>query len=259
MTRRFPLSICAILFVAVFLSLARAFSDDALISLHSRLLNGQDMQAFHQQLLKQRHLHLRGRHNNNYHDSVSTTFNGDDGPMNEMMMDGDAAMDKVMDQEEMEQKMNVCQDGETLDCLDPSEHKVIMELLDNRHKIERVTVDVYNDDHRFVGVLANTTSDDPQVAAYLQAHVHQMHRKEENGQKVRQWDPLYKEMFQHLEGIDMVHTFLDHGISVLHTGESECAIELIQKHANVVTSFVEEGYEAVMREHHVPEICFREE
>ena len=66
-------------------------------------------------------------------------------------------------------------------------------------------------------------------------------------------------MFLHLDGIDMVHTFMDTGVSVLHTAESECAIELIQKHASVVSSFVEEGYEAVWREHHVPEVCYREE
>lgn len=168
-----------------------------------------------------------------------------------------------MDQHEMEVKMDVCPEEDdaeatpAVDCLGPAEHQVIMELLHHRHHITRLTVDVLDDNGRFIGVLANTTSADSQTAANLQAHVYQMHHFEEKGNKVRQWDPLYKEMFRHLEGIYMEHTFLNDGISVLHTGDTECAIELIQKHAGVVSSFVEDGFEAVWREHRVPEVCYR--
>ena len=188
------------------------------------------------------------------------------------MGEGTMEMEMMMlSKDEMEAKMDVCRTSDdndddpqapppSMDCLGPAEHTVIMELLNHHDQIVRTTVPVYDTaTGRFVGVLANTTSADPRVAAYLQAHVQQMHQLEVTGHKLRQWDPLYKEMFQQMEGISMEHEFLDDGVSVLHTGQTECAIELIQKHAAVVTSFVQEGYEAVWREHHVPEVCYRDE
>lgn len=246
---------------------AAALSDEALIDMHSRLLSEHDMRAFRQNLLdqqRQRRLHLRGNHDgNSYHDttepspqpSTSGSMESGDGMDGEMKMD-----DMMMDEGEMKVKMDVCVDDQIpVDCLGPSEHEVIMELLQHHDQIVRTTVQIFDETGRFVGVLTNTTSANPNIAASLQAHVHQMHHLEESGNKVRQWDPLYNEMFHHLEDITMEHQFLVDGISVLHTGQTECAIELIQKHAGVVTSFVQDGYEAFWREHQVPEVCFRDE
>jgi len=250
-----------------------SISDDEtfLINLHERLLSSskEQLQAFHEQrrLLvsqrrrQQRNLHLRGHHaedsNSHYHDTTTATMS------EEMMTKTSTTSGTMMDPHEMELKMDVCppddDEQQAVDCLHPAEHEVIMELLNRRHQIQRVTVDVFdsNNGGRFIGVLANTTSTDSQTAAYLKAHVYQMHHLEETGQSVRQWDPLYRAMFRHLEDIAMEHTFRDDGISVLHTAETECAIELIQKHAAVVSSFVEEGREAVWREHQAPEVCYR--
>ena len=173
------------------------------------------------------------------------------------MMDG---MD--MSQTEMEKKMDLCQGDATADCLGPEEHSVIMSLLEHRHLIERRTVNIYDGrttPRRLVGVLANTTSADPSVAAHLQAHVYGMHRLEGRGGRVRQWDPLYREMFARLDGIDMVHEFLGDGVSVRHTGASPCAVELIRRHAATVSDFIAVGEEEVFREHEVPEVCSLDE
>ena len=243
---------------------AAALFDDALIEMHSRLLSEHDMHAFRQKLQDQRRrLHLRGNHDDNsYHDTTDPLSHPSIPSMEAGEgMDEGMKLNMMMYDDEMKVKMELCADDDQIhvDCLGPSEHEVIMMLLQHHDQIDRTTVQIFDETGRFVGVLANTTSADPKIAASLQAHVHQMHNLEETGNKVRQWDPLYNEMFHHLDDIYMEHKFLVDGISVMHTAQTECAIELIQKHAGAVTSFVQDGYEAVLREHQVPEVCIRGE
>jgi len=231
-----------------------AVSDQDLIAMHSRLLSEAEMEAFNEQLIAN-NKQKAGRHlrHNRVH-AYDEPLHHKEGMVTELEME-------LMDQATMEQKMDVCPPDAEVDCLRPEEHEVIMNLLEHRHLMERTVTPVYDPDTTsdrpaiVIGVTANTTSADATVAAYLQAHVHQMHHLEERGDRVRQWDPLYETMFGRLDTIEMVHNFVADGVSVQHTGTTPCAVQLVQRHAAVVSGFVQQGMMEVMVEHEVPAEC----
>lgn len=240
---------CALLLVLVVTPWSvDALSDHALIQLHRNLLTEPEMEAFHRQL-------RRGKQSRQTH---AVPPPQDDELVKEIQSSDETAHHQF-DAEEMQIKMDVCTKTKTTNCLQNDEHEVIMYLLQHRHTIDRQLWNLYDSDPlrpaRQIGVLSHTTSTDSTVASYLQAHVHQMHHLEERGEAVRQWDPLYHEMFQRMEEIEMVHDFIENGVAVKHTSNSDCGIDLIVQHANVVSGFVDEGTSEVFREHALPESC----
>lgn len=140
--------------------------------------------------------------------------------------------------------------------------KVIHELFDNVDKIERV-VSPYKENQEVIGVKTVTTSTDPDVAANIQLHVSQMAdlllSSDDGGRRIRQWDPLFVEIFDNADDYTMTYANYEDGdkigVEVTESGTTPCAIALVQAHAQTVSAFVTNGHDEAMNEHAVPDSC----
>jgi len=119
-------------------------------------------------------------------------------------------------------------------------------LLDNRAKIRRTVT------RTDAGVDAVTESDDPEVAVGIQTHVAAMHARVKEGRGIHMRDPLFREVFRHADRISMEITDTDKGVRVIETSDDPYVASLIQAHADVVSLFIENGYEEVQKNHAVP-------
>ena len=119
-------------------------------------------------------------------------------------------------------------------------------LLDNRAKIKRTITRTDK------GVDTVTESDDPEVAAGIQTHVAAMHARVKEGRGIHMRDPLFREVFRHADKISMEITDTDKGVRVVETSDDPYVASLIQAHADVVSQFIEIGYEEVRKNHAVP-------
>jgi len=127
---------------------------------------------------------------------------------------------------------------------------IIQNLIDNRHNIHR-TVDQGND-----GVIhTKTWSDQEQVTDWIQEHVAQMLERVENNQQVRPWDPLFVALFENKDSILTNVTNMANGVSVALAGITYCGRSLVELHAQVVSTFIDEGRAEVRKSHAVPAIC----
>ena len=99
------------------------------------------------------------------------------------------------------------------------------------------------------GYVAKTTSEDPEIVAMLQEHVAYMKKRIDGGGMVRRWDPAFVELLAHHEDIEVTIAELENGLEVVVEGKTPQAIEVAQNHANIVSGFVDLGFEAVHREH----------
>lgn len=117
-------------------------------------------------------------------------------------------------------------------------HDTIHALLADHEVIERRVEDIPG------GVETWTTSDDPEVAELIRVHVRQMDARLESGQPVRRWDPLFAEIFEHAEAIEMVIEDIPGGVRVVETSDDPEVVALIRQHAHrAVSEFVERGME----------------
>lgn len=110
----------------------------------------------------------------------------------------------------------------------------------------------------------------------IQRHVHEMKDHLEQNNEVRGWDPLFREIFAHSDDISMNVTYIDGGVIVeeiskscdeklagksgssYHFEENEdqnCVVEMIHKHAHVVSKFIKKGMKEAMKEHKAPK-CY---
>ena len=106
------------------------------------------------------------------------------------------------------------------------------------------------------GVETHTWSDsDPQVGDWIQTHVAQMIRLLNTGGSIRRWDPLFREIFENHGDFSITVTNSTDGVYVASVGNTECAVNLAQFHAEVVSGFIEHGRAEVQRAHEVPEEC----
>ena len=121
-------------------------------------------------------------------------------------------------------------------------------LVHNHESIEREIEDIPG------GVRTVTTSDDPEMVTVLQKHVADMKDILESGGMVRRWDPLFVELFEHSDEIQMEIQKLADGLEVRETSENPRVTELIRAHARKVNEFVAEGPEAAHRPTAVPPI-----
>ena len=119
-------------------------------------------------------------------------------------------------------------------------------LLDNRAKIKRTIT------RTDTGVDTVTESDEPEVAAGIQTHVAAMHARVKEGRGIHMRDPLFREVFRHADKISMEITDTDKGVRVVETSDDPYVASLIQAHADVVSQFIENGYEEVRKNHAVP-------
>lgn len=128
--------------------------------------------------------------------------------------------------------------------------RIIQNLLSNRAAINRE----YNNTDG--GIESYTWSDDPKVSKWIKQHVKQMKAlvESDNGM-IRQWDDLFREVFElrHYHHMEVRET--EDGIKVEQTGDTECAKALVQAHAKVVSNFIKRGRQETRKNHAVPDIC----
>ncbi len=118
---------------------------------------------------------------------------------------------------------------------------VIRDLLANHERIERRVEEVPS------GIRAVTWSDDHEVATLIRTHVRQMKARVEDGQPIRQMDPVFREIFEHHEAIEMEIEEVPGGVRVTETSDDPQVVLLIRQHAAwAVSEFVADGMERAM-------------
>ena len=120
------------------------------------------------------------------------------------------------------------------------------ELLDNGAKIRRIVT--MRDD----GVETVTESDDPAIAAKIQAHVASMYGRVKEARPIHMRDPLFRAVFEHASQIAFVHERTPNGIRVVETSTDPYVVKLIQSHAEVLNLFIKNGRAEMMKNHDVP-------
>ena len=128
----------------------------------------------------------------------------------------------------------------------PQDMKTIHALFDDHNKITRTVKNISN------GVETITESDDPKVKALIVEHALAMKARLEKKQPIRQWDPLFAELFKHSDKIKMELTNTAKGVKVTETSTDPYVVKLIQAHAAGVSEFVKEGMPSMHKEHPLP-------
>jgi hypothetical protein len=114
--------------------------------------------------------------------------------------------------------------------------RVIHELLTNHDRIERRVNDIPG------GIRAWTTSSDAEIADLIATHVGQMKTRVEEGEPIRHMDPLFREIFEHHDEIEIDVERIDRGVLVVETSVDPQVALLIRQHAHrAVSEFVAEG------------------
>lgn len=120
-----------------------------------------------------------------------------------------------------------------------SEMRTAWALIDGHEDIERVVEEIPG------GVRTTTTTTDPELVPMLQRHVAEMADLLESGGRIRNWDPLFAELFNRREDIRITVNNLDNGVEVVETSDEEEVVKLIRAHARKVEEFVAEGDEVL--------------
>jgi YHS domain-containing protein len=125
--------------------------------------------------------------------------------------------------------------------------QTIHALFADHKKITRTVKQISN------GVETVTESDDPKVQALIAEHAWAMQKRLENKQPIRQWDPLFAELFKNADKIRMEIVKTPKGVRVVETSDDAYVVKLIQSHAAGVSEFVTEGMAVMHKEHPLPE------
>jgi len=102
------------------------------------------------------------------------------------------------------------------------------------------------------GVETLTESADPKVQALIREHVQTMYQRLSAGQPIRQWDPLYAEIFRQAGKIHMELSNTAKGIKVIETSTDPWVVKLLHAHADGVSEFVDQGMAAMHKAHPLP-------
>jgi len=122
------------------------------------------------------------------------------------------------------------------------EMRVIRGLLTSPDRIERTVRNVPG------GVVAVTTSADPQVAQLIRTHVRQMRASYERDEPIRTMDPVFRELFANRDRITLKIEDIPGGVRVLHTSDDPQVAALIRQHAHhFVSEAAEQGMARAMR------------
>ncbi len=119
-------------------------------------------------------------------------------------------------------------------------------LLENHKAIKRTVKKLDN------GVETVTESENAEVVKKIQEHVPAMYERLKSGKGVRYWDPLFAEAFKHGKKMKMTIENTKTGVKVVETSDEAEVVKIIQAHAEVVSKFVEKGFEEAHKEHPVP-------
>lgn len=117
----------------------------------------------------------------------------------------------------------------------PSEMRTVWALIDAHDAIERVVEEIPS------GVRTTTTTTDPELVPVVQRHVTEMAGLLESGGRIRNWDPLFAELFDRRDEIRITIHELDNGVEVVETSDDEGVVKLIRAHARKVDEFVAKG------------------
>ncbi len=130
-------------------------------------------------------------------------------------------------------------------------HRALMEstwaLIDGHESIERKIEEIPG------GVRTVTTTKDAALVSELRKHVREMADLVETGGRIRMWDPLFVELFDHADAIDIAIEDVEGGVVVTETSEDPQVAKLIRAHAEKVLEFVNRGVEAYREETPLPE------
>jgi hypothetical protein len=99
------------------------------------------------------------------------------------------------------------------------------------------------------GYVSTTTSEDPKIAKILKNHVEQMQKRLDSGLRVRRWDPAFDEYVAHYKDIEITIKPIKKGIRVTAIGKTDDAIKVARNHAEVISAFVENGWDEAHAEH----------
>lgn len=103
------------------------------------------------------------------------------------------------------------------------------------------------------GIRSETTSETPQVTEQIRKHVRQMQSRIKEGQPMRMWDPLFREIFRHADKIQIKVEEIPGGMRVTETSGDPQVQKLIRLHAEAIGGFIKSGFDAAMEPHEVPE------
>lgn len=115
---------------------------------------------------------------------------------------------------------------------------VWMRLLEHHTKIRRELRHLEN------GVEATTESDDPAIAALIRDHALAMQRRMNLKARVRVWDPVFLELFEHADKVRLEVTPTEKGVRIVETSDDPHVVMLLRSHAAGLSDFVREGFEA---------------
>lgn len=120
--------------------------------------------------------------------------------------------------------------------------RVIQDLLLSHDRVRRRVADI--DD----GIRAWTTSQDPEIAELIRTHVWQMRDRVREGNPIRLMDPVFREIFEHHEAVEMDVQEIPGGVVVVETSADPQVERLIRQHAHrAVSEFVAEGMARAMQ------------
>ncbi len=91
------------------------------------------------------------------------------------------------------------------------------------------------------GVETVTETDNALLRRILVAHVESMKKRAEQGRPIHQRDPLFRELFRNASKIRMEVARTAGGVIVRQTSDDPLAVQLVQRHAEVVSLFLKNG------------------
>ena len=138
--------------------------------------------------------------------------------------------------------------GQAAGAHQPPDRETIHGMLAQHEKIQRSVKDIDG------GIVADTTSKDPEVAAMIKKHVAEMKTRLEQGQPTRMWDPLYAALYEHHDEIAMSIVEIEGGVRVTETSKNPEVVALIRQHATRgVSEFAAQGFERAHQPTPLPE------
>jgi hypothetical protein len=91
------------------------------------------------------------------------------------------------------------------------------------------------------GVRTVTTSTDAALVPVIRLHSREMHARMEQGNVIRETDPIFRELFRHHSEITFRSTLVPGGIQETETSRNPQVVLLLHAHSRVVASFVRGG------------------
>lgn len=137
--------------------------------------------------------------------------------------------------------------GRGSDAQHKADQALFSQLLEQHGQLKRTTEKLPN------GIVARTTSHNPDLVKILQQHVEGMEKRFASGRAIRSWDPLFAALFEYKDQIEMQYHYIEHGVEARLTADDPKMVELIQAHDLTLHGFVNEGFEAGGRESPKPD------